>query len=344
MRLVLALFVLAACGSKREDNDRPIGDRVVDRMPNPGSAMAEPDAYVVPKLAWPEDVAPPPPFADLRPRMKQTDALAILGAANVRRATPSDEYHFQEGDDIFDSGQLGIFVALRYTDGRLSSIVFQADDERSLSKVIEVWGGPSSIDPKSVLGVESTWRTRPSGWSAVLHTRPTPDQRAFSIWKIAELSLETSDSSFGATVTADMKFFATVGGLIGMPLATAEKAFGPGLRREIADTDESAPERGEARQGFATFSAPWSTEPWELVLRPEPSEDRIRRIILKGGTDDDSHRSTLFQAMRDAWGKPGATVTDLGRFAIHFHLVKTVWARVDEVAENRWVITIENQQ
>jgi hypothetical protein len=339
MRRALLIVLVVACGEKKK------GEEIQIAMPDPvvgsgASGEAPVDAAPRAKLELSEDVGPPAPFEKLRPRMKQADVLAILADANVRPAlSVPDDFSFGE-NQVYETGQPGVLAALSYVDGRIVRVTIQAIDEGVLTAVRDRWGKPATVDPNAISGYETTWRAGATGWTASLYTRPPPNASGLSLWKITELELETTTERAGATVAVD-DLFAKLVPLVGSSLVAAERTFGPGLRREIADTDESAAERGEARQGFATVTVPWSPGPWELVLSPEPAADRIRTIVLRGATADEAGRVGLFGALRKALGvEPRAVVSEAGRFEVQL-ATATVLVRVAEPSENQWNITIQ---
>jgi hypothetical protein len=239
---------------------------------------------------------------------------------------------------IYEAGRPGTLAGLYYYHGRLTKIRIQATDERVLLPAITRWGEGTITAEDGWRGIERRWDGT-AGWQATLTTKPKPDDHIAPSFKVTDLTFVLGGAA-AADPEVTHRGFAQIAPLIGSPLESAERVF-PGLRRETADSDESAPELGDARQGFATIVVPWSPWTWELVLSPEPKSSKIRTAVLTGSTDDEANRVALFSALRRAFGEPRPIISEAGRLEIEF-LSPRVRVRCAET-ENQWVITVNRR-
>lgn len=347
--VVIALLV-AGCGKREESATRahepePVAPGLQPAMPTPetGSAAEKPSGSPAPPpaLAVPAMPGPLPPFDRLRPRMKEADARAALADAGVKQLdTAPPEIPTSSGNPVFTTPHPAIFAVLKFYDRRLGGIAFETTSVDALATaVLTRWGGSS--EDASTLWVDHKWPANATGWSATLRV-PKKDQDMFA-WKTASLELyaEATETPTTKTLVLSAGLWLKLASVLGKSLEAADAALGAPLARETSDADDSAPERGAQRQGFATLSAPWSDGGWELVARTDTGE-KIVELELAGKTGGEDQRVALMDALRAAFGPPRPVVSAAGRLEID-QGTGTVAVRSRESEPESWLVTLRRR-
>jgi hypothetical protein len=280
----------------------------------------------------PSAIGPPRPLDQLRPLMKEADALAVLAAAGVKPIKPkagTTLFALVGGEACYQTVLPDTYALLGFTGGRLTEIQIRAVDPVSLSEpLIARWGKGTFED----LSYEASheWPASASGWHARLRLPPRDNKYPDISGTRGTLSLIATNESTQQReqlLAVDGKTFPQLASLIGASLADAEKTLGPALHRETADDEDRAAEVGARRQGFARCKVPWSDSSWELVLRTDTS-DRIASIRLTGTPTTESRRIAMFAALKAAFGAPRPVVSPAGR--VEIELGSSVIAHVAE--------------
>ncbi len=350
--VVIALLV-AGCGKREESAARayepePAAPGSQPAMPTAetGSATGQPAGAPAPPpaLAVPATPGPLPPFDRLRPRMKETDARAVLADAGVKQldaATLPPDIKTTSGNPVFATPHPAIFAILRFYAGRrLGSIAFETTSVDVLAAPVRARWGSGSVDATS-WWIDHQWPANATGWSATLRV-PKQDEHMFA-WKTASLELHAQATETPATKTLVLSadLWLKLASVLGKSLDAADATLGAPLARETRDDDDGAPERGAQRQGFATLSAPWSSSGWELVARTDAGE-KIVELELTGNTGGEVQRVALMDALRAAFGPPRPVVSAAGRLEIE-QGTGTVVVRSREYESENWIVTLRRR-
>jgi hypothetical protein len=274
-------------------------------------------------------VAPPPPFDVLRPRMKVADVQHELAAAHVAKV--NGERNLPDVP-VYETAIPNLVGYPSYdSEGRLVGIQIQPVKGADLGAIVIPRWGAGTVE-KHGREEQHTYPPSTSGWDALL-TLPDKDVAFFG--QSLEFRAPVAPVA-GVAIEVDGKVFGELARLLDTTLDNAIKTLGPGLHRETADEDDTAAERGAAHQGFAALHTKWSPQEWRLVAHTDPKTEHIVRFSLAGTTTTDNERRVLFDALRTTFGAPTPVVSDTGRVVIRF--AKN--AVVREIVDNEWEITI----